>query len=468
VSRPIDGLVPQTETITGWIKTICDFGIRRPGYPADVKAEQWAETRFREAKLHNVRLEPVELPRWEPKSWSLEIWPTAQPDRRIELECFPLPHSAPTPGTQAPVVHAAGGDVKGNIAVETTTLTQLPQSFVRDRALAFHDPDDEFSTLVQTLPFGRNMQGVMDQPSDAGAVGFIGIFDATWETCDYYVPYDGIARPIPGVWISKGSGERLLELLSAGPVTARIVVDSVRENIVTHNVVGELPGASDEWVVIGSHHDGPWISAVEDASGTALVVAQAEYWAQVPESERPHNLIFTINSGHMVHGAGMRAFIEQHMDLIEKIVLAVHLEHPARECKGVDGKLVPTDDPEVAWWFTTRNPSLVESVHRSLQKEDLRRTMVVPPDLWAPFPTTDGGFFHMLNVPLVDFLAAPMYLFDSQDTPDKIHEASLVPVTRAAIRIIAATQGMTAAEMRTGDEDEPRVFDPAVLHPARR
>ena len=55
----------------------------------------------------------------------------------------------------------------------------------------------------------------------------------------------------------------------------------------------------------------------------------------------------------------------------------------------------------------------------------------------------------MEGVPLVNFLAAPMYLFDSQDTPDKIHEASLVPVTRAAIRIIDATAGKTAEQMRS-------------------
>jgi hypothetical protein len=304
----------------------------------------------------------------------------------------------------------------------------------------------------------------MEPAIAAGAVGFIGIFDAPWETCDYYVPYDGVARPIPGVWISKASGQRLNALIDAGPVTGRMVVDSVRETVTTNNVVGELPGSSDEWIVIGSHHDGPWVSAVEDASGMALVAAQAMYWGQVPENERPHNLIFTLNSGHMVHGAGMRGFMLTHPDLIDSIVLAMHLEHSARECKGVDGKLVPTDEPEVAWWFTTRNDSLIETVRSALESEDLRRSFVVPPDLWAPFPTTDGGFFHMANVPLVDFLAAPMYLFDSQDTPDKIHEPSLVPVTRAAIRIIASTMGTSAASMRAGDRDPARVLDPALLH----
>ncbi|MEX0874042.1 MAG: M28 family peptidase [Actinomycetota bacterium] len=462
MEHPDSSFIPDATTMMRWIETICDFGIRRPGYPADVKAEQWAEERFLEAGLQNVRREPVELPRWEPKSWSLEVWSDNEAAVRIELDCFPLPHSAPTPGIEAPI--ARDGDISGCLAVSTTMLTQLPQSLVRERALAFHDPDDEFSTLVQTLPFGRDMQAVMEPAMAAGAAGFIGIFDAPWETCDYYVPYDGIARPIPGVWISKASGQRLDDLMGAGPVTGRLVVDSVREPVTTNNIVGELPGSSDEWIVIGSHHDGPWVSAVEDASGMALLVAQAKYWAQVPEAERPHNMIFTLNSGHMVHGAGMRRLMLTHPDLIDNIVLAVHLEHTARECKGVDGKLVPTDDPEVAWWFTTRNDSLIETVRSALESEDLRRSFVVPPDLWAPFPTTDGGFFHMANVPLVDFLAAPMYLFDSQDTPDKIHEPSLVPVTRAAIRIIASALGTSAAAMRAGDQDPARVLSPALLH----
>ena len=70
---------------------------------------------------------------------------------------------------------------------------------------------------------------------------------------------------------------------------------------------------------------------------------------------------------------------------------------------------------------------------------------IVPPDVFGPHPSTDGGFFHFEGVPLVNFLTAPMYLFDSQDTPDKIHEASLVPVTRAAFASSPRPHGKTAA-----------------------
>jgi hypothetical protein len=313
-----------------------------------------------------------------------------------------------------------------------------------------HDPDLEFETLSQTLPFGRHIQNVMEPAVDAGAQAFIGIFDAPWESCDYYVPYDGVERPIPGVWISRSDGERVRQMVSRGPVLARMTVDSVREQVVTHNLIGTLPGASDDWVIVGCHHDAPWASAVEDASGMALVLAQAVYWSRIPPQERPHNMLFLLTSGHMAHGAGTAAFIAAHKDLLERVVLETHLEHPARECVGENGVLVPTDQPEVRWWFTSRNDRLIDSVEEAIRAEDLRRSLIMPPDVFGPHPTTDGGFFHLEGVPLVNFLTAPMYLFDSQDTIDKVHVPSLDPVTRAAIRILASTRGISAAEMRAG------------------
>src|SRR5262249_39670188 len=77
-------------------------------------------------------------------------------------------------------------------------------------------------------------------------------------------------------------------------------------------------------------------------------------------------------------------------------------------------------------------------------------SLVLPPDVFGPHPTTDGGPFHLEDVPLVNFLTAPFYLFDAMDTLDKIHRPSLVPVTRAAVRIVESTAGVSAAAMRAG------------------
>jgi hypothetical protein len=218
----------------------------------------------------------------------------------------------------------------------------------------------------------------------------------------------------------------------------------------THNIVGELPAADEEVVIIGSHHDGPWASAVEDASGMALVLAQAAYWSRIPEVERPHRLVFLLNSGHMYGGAGVHAFIEQHRAQLDQVVLEVHLEHAAAEFLERDGVLRATGEPEPRWWFTSRIPALEQVVQDAIREEDLERSMILRPDIFAPYPTTDGGPFHAEGVPLVNYLTAPFYLFDAMDTLDKIHRASLVPVTRAAVRIIQSTAGVSASELRAG------------------
>jgi len=79
--------------------------------------------------------------------------------------------------------------------------------------------------------------------------------------------------------------------------------------------------------------------------------------------------------------------------------------------------------------------------------------------------STDGAFFHP-HTPIVNFLSAPMYLFDEQDTIDKIHEDSLAPLTRATIRIVNAMHNQTAAGLRQTAYEPPRqeAIPPCSLH----
>jgi hypothetical protein len=242
-------------------------------------------------------------------------------------------------------------------------------------------------------------------------------------------------------------------MLSAGPVRVDLHVDSEQGDVTSHNVVGELPGADNEMVVIGSHHDGPWSSAVEDASGVALVLAQAAYWASVPREARPHRLVFLLNAGHMAGRAGCNAFLDRHASELNRIVLSIHLEHAAKEFVERGGELVPSGLPETRWWFTSQIPALETAVWEAIEAENLERSLILRPDVFTTEPTTDGGPFHHHGVPLVNYLLAPFYLFDSMDRLDKIDEPSLVPVTRAAIRIIESTRGVSAAELRAAVSD---------------
>jgi hypothetical protein len=451
---PRDSLVPTENTIFAWIQKVFDQGVRRPGYPADNWATGFARDAFTGFGLENVRLEPVQLPFWDPGVFSLRCWPSANPDAAIDFDCFPLPHSAPTTGLTADLASydpRQSADLAGKIALRDVPLMRLPHPVLAGLGSWSYDPHDTYPGATQVLPFNQAIMNVMEPAIEAGAIGFIGVLSGyPSDSCEYYVPYDAIERPIPGVWVKGSDGAKVRDMLALGRVTAEIVVNSSRESITTHNVVGELPGADEDIVIIVSHHDGPWSSAVEDASGIALVLAQAHYWSQIPADERPHRLVFLLNSGHMAGGAGTEAFIAAHAADLDRTVLEIHLEHTANECEEVGGKLVPTGLPESRWWFTTQNPTLEGAVRSVIEVEDIDRSLLLPPTAFGERPTTDGGGFHLAGVPIVNYLAAPFYLFDSQDTMDKIHRESLVPVTRAAIRLVEWTAGRTPAEMRSG------------------
>ncbi len=85
-------VIPTQDTIYGWIEAIFLRGTRRPAYPADQWTEEYCVHLFDTWGLENVRLEPVELPYWEPRRWSLTVRGAA--GHETEVPCFPLPHSS--------------------------------------------------------------------------------------------------------------------------------------------------------------------------------------------------------------------------------------------------------------------------------------------------------------------------------------------------------------------------------------
>lgn len=444
--------IPSEATIFGWIERVFREGVRRPGYPADRWAEEWCRERFAAFGLESVRAEPLELTHWEPREARLHV--AGADGAGMDVPCFPLPLATSTDAVELPLVAFDPGAperVRGAASLYEVSLLRLPYAWYESVATATYDPQGTFAGAAQVLPFGREFQEVMAPSIAAGAAAFIGVLrDYPGDSRAYYVPYDGVSRPIPGVWVSGSDGARLRALAAAGGARVTLLVDAPQTRITTHNIVGELPGADDETVIIGSHHDGPWSSAVEDGSGIAMVLAQAAYWSRVPRAERPHRLVFLLNAGHMHAGAGAEAYCARHRDELAGCVLEVHLEHAANELAERGGVLAATGEPEARWWFTSQIGRLESAVLGAIEAEGLGRSFVLPPTALGPRPTTDGGEFFLHEVPIVNFLTAPFYLFDEMDTLDKIHRPSLTAVTRAAIRIVESTRGVSAAAMRAG------------------
>lgn len=450
------GAVPSADRMMAWITELVALGVRRPGTRAGHAVESWCLSQLEQAGLEDVRQERFEVPVWEPGEASLVVWPADRPAERVTFDGFSLPHTRPTPGLEADLVlispDGSGNEAaEGAIAVDVIEPAELPPSFMEQLATDKIDPSGELGSYLHVLPFSLRLGREVDTAIAAAASGYVGVLSGMpWDTRDYYLPYDALERQLPGLWINRGDGARLMAMMADGPVRGRIEVDARRWDGWSANVIGTLRGASDEWVIIGSHHDAPWASAVEDGTGIALVLAQAGFWAQVPAVERPHNLLFLLNGGHMAGAAGMVSFKERHEALLDDVVLSVHLEHAAAAWRIEEDRLVATDEPEVRWWFTSQDASLEAAVASALSAEELERSWILPPEALGEAPPTDGGGFHHNGVPLVDFLTAPVYLVDACDTLDKVHRPSLEPVSRATVRIIESLTGRTAAEVRAG------------------
>jgi len=449
-------IIPTMDEMMEWTTEIFNQGIRRPGYPADYWAERWIKEKFNAFGLQNVILDPVLVKKWEINDARLKIWKVSNPSLILTIPCFPIPYTQPINNLEAELsIISNDNPLSGKIAIAEINLFRFPVQSLKsysgiDR---FYDPNDEFASMEQIIPFDYKMRKLFESQSTNKPVGFIGILSGyPWETDKYYVPYDAVERKIPAVYVSRNNGKKIFDLMGTGTVRAKMSYKATISQVICHNITGVLHGNSDEWIVIGSHHDGPWNSAVEDASGMVLVLAQVQYWSQIPKEQRPFNLMFLMNCAHMAGAAGAHAFVQKNKDFLKKVVTGIHLEHVARDVKSENGKIIPLDDPTVRWWFVSRILPLEEIVEDAIIKEGLKRSILLPPDGFPPGsdkPPTDGSFYHTEGVPFISFLTAPPYLFDPSDTLDKIHEESYVPLSRAVIRIINSLNNYTADQLRS-------------------
>jgi len=105
--------------------------------------------------------------------------------------------------------------------------------------------------------------------------------------------------------------------------------DETRSGMRASNVLGIVPGESDENVIINAHVDGWFDGANDNADGMAVMLALASHFSR-PENRTRRTLVFVASAGHHTSGlSGPGQLVELNPALIERNVLAVNLEHVA-------------------------------------------------------------------------------------------------------------------------------------------
>ena len=93
----------------------------------------------------------------------------------------------------------------------------------------------------------------------------------------------------------------------------------IQRNEVTNNIIAHIPSETknDEIVILYCHHDSPFRSPIEDASGCSVVLALAKYFASQNSNKR--RLLILFIAGHFYGFIGTRTFIEKHKnDIVPK------------------------------------------------------------------------------------------------------------------------------------------------------
>jgi Peptidase family M28 len=127
--------------------------------------------------------------------------------------------------------------------------------------------------------------------------GLVQHFTATFYPPPLAPPWEGRVLPVPGVTVEAEAGERLLALLSTGPVGLRLEHRATYETATSANVVAEIPGTEQgaARVVVGAHYDTQLESpgAADNATGLAALLGIARAWTGL----RPRRTIELVGFG---------------------------------------------------------------------------------------------------------------------------------------------------------------------------
>lgn len=454
----VDLDLPSNERIMAWIEDICCTPHRRPGTPEGRQAEEWALNRFREIGLEDIRADPIPIKVWTPRRWSLEI-------DGAPLPCFFTLNTGFTApqGVTAPLVYVGAGragdfknkDVRGKIVVAETAFPPLPSGAVMKLLKAcYHlsDPRDELKlTDYQYLNFVRkNFVGgascaeeapereVYWQAQKRGAAGICLILKRQPAgTNSHYGPYDGLMKPMPGLWIGKYEGDTLRRAVRRC-AKAKLVLEGDAKPGEMRNVWAVLPGMSEEVILVTSHLDSPFQGAVEDASGVAQVLAQAEAWSKIPKTRRPCTLVFVAGSGHFYGSEGGHSFASSHPDLMKRTRVLITLEHlGGKEVREQGRSYEETGRLAFSVIFTTPDPKIIATVIKALETKPAEMTAAIPSTLFGPAPTSDAmGYVFESGVSVISWIGCPYYLLDEHDTLDKIDQRTLHPLSETVGELI--------------------------------
>ncbi|MDT0186058.1 hypothetical protein Q9S36_38325 [Microbacterium sp. ARD31] len=415
-----DGFV-TLEVLTEWQQQLDRRGLRATGSDAHADYIDDLARRLAEAGVDGVTTEAVPMRRWTPEQWSLSA---GGADIRI---ISPVSYSGSTgpEGINGPL---SGEPAPGVIGVVRVTLPPYNAGMFDmldwgAPALPVHPEGYDSTEPYERIWLSQDeMRAQLARFVAGGAAGLIISVDLPAdELTDAYLLYDGVHRGLPALFVGREVGDALLARIGE---TATLTLEASIDEVETHNVLGLIPGASDEIIVVQSHTDGP--NGLED-NGPEAIIAMAEHLARLPRGELDRSILILLTTGHFAieEAWGVEAFLATHRDdMVPRIAAALCLEHLGARVapEGWSGHR-DDQDYEFGCCFTTHHEPVIVAMRRALDAAEVTATRVVRPfvpDLTGRSPdglTWPGDgcpFWHAAGLPAANFITGPGYLLNAE------------------------------------------------------
>lgn len=393
---------------------------RIAGTKYDEMGQAWLEKKFQAIGLKNVRRQPFDLPpQWYPSSWEVSFDNGGTP-RKLE-SAFPFTNTPATPagGLDLETVYVGlgrasdfiGRDVKGKAAV----IFSMPSPGVRDNSAQWFGSVERAqghgaAAVIVVLGMPGNMQAQTPQPPSS-------------------VP------AVTTLLLGNDDGTALMDAIdksskSALRIKIRLAADRV-PNLKTATVWGELPGATDETILIQSTLDAFFEGAMDNASGLAVMVALAEHYAKVPQSQRRRTILFAGTPAHHAGDPGQDWMVKNKDTFFAKTALIINCVHIAQTQTTTHGPFLQYSNAIEPRRWTLRGSPLLESIAVNAYKEFGVTT-------FAEAELRGAGALsriHELAPSLMIYSMSPFY-HTTLDTPDAVPAPALQDAARAYARII--------------------------------
>jgi hypothetical protein len=299
-----------------------EVGQRLAGTEAEARARDWGVAKFKALGFKNVRIEPFQVDHWERHSEHAEI-------------TSPFPQKLIITALGGSIATDSDGIVGQVVRFENLqALKDAPMRGLKGKIVFV----DEYMTRTQDgSGYGVAVKKRSGAAVEAGKRGAAAALIRSVGTDHHRFPhtgqmtYDQNVVKVPIAALSAPDADQLYRALGRGDVEVKLQIDvQSYGKSQSGNVIAEIPGVTDEIVIIGAHLDS-WdlgTGAVDDGAGIGITVGAAKLILDM--NQKPQRTIRVVMFGAEEVGlVGAIAYAKKHAHELDRHVVGAESDFGA-------------------------------------------------------------------------------------------------------------------------------------------